>query len=120
MKKLIPLPKLLQKAQTVFNKWIRERDKYNGCISCGSVVEQAGHYFSQGHHSFLRYSEINVNGQCKRCNMFLSGNLIRYRQGLVKKYGLEAVERLEQGADIRKACKWSREELETIIKKYKL
>jgi hypothetical protein len=113
------LPKLLEKAQKVFNKFIRERDKNNGCISCGGPVEQAGHYFSQGHHSSLRYSEINTNGQCVKCNMYLSGNLIKYRQGLVKKYGADVVEKLELNADLRKAWKWTREELESIIKKYK-
>jgi len=113
------LPQLLQKAQKVFNKWIRERDKEKGCISCGSPVEHAGHYFSQGHHSSLRYCEINVNGQCLRCNNFLHGNLIRYRQGLVKRYGEERVIKMEQNADLRKAWKWDRIELEMIIEKYK-
>jgi len=116
---LKPLPKLLKRAQDVFNRFIRERDKDKGCISCGAPVEQAGHYFSQGHHSALRYNEINTNGQCVRCNMYLSGNLIKYRQGLVKRYGAEKVERLELHADLKKAFKWSRIELEQIINKYK-
>lgn len=119
VKKVTPLPKLLAKAQTVFNKFIRVRDQNKGCISCNSPVEQAGHYFSQGHHSALRYDEMNTNGQCIRCNMYLSGNLIKYRQGLVKRYGSKAVEMLEQRADLRKAWKWTREELNQIIEKYK-
>lgn len=119
MKKLIPLPKLLAKAQQVFNKFIRERDKDSGCISCTGPVEQAGHYFSQGHNSALRYNEFNTNGQCVRCNMYLSGNLIKYRQGLIKRYGEKEVLKLEQNADLHKAWKWSRIELEEIIKKYK-
>ncbi len=53
MTKLIPLPKLLKKAQDKFNAHIRERDKELGCISCGNEVQQAGHYFSQGQHSAL-------------------------------------------------------------------
>jgi hypothetical protein len=119
MKAVVPLPKLLKKAQEVFNKWIRNRDQNFGCISCGGQVEQAGHYFSQGHHSALRFDELNTNGQCVRCNMYLSGNLIKYRQGLVKRYGAKRVEMLEQNADLRKAWKWTRIELEQIIKKYK-
>lgn len=119
-KKLTPLPKLLKKTQEVFNRYIRERDKELGCISCGGEVTQAGHYFSQGHHSALRYHEMNTNGQCTKCNMFLSGNLIRYRQGLVKRYGIEKVEQLELNADLRKGWKWDRRELEEIIKKYGL
>lgn len=118
-KKVTPLPKLLAKAQMVFNKWIRVRDQNKGCVSCNGPVEQAGHYFSQGHHSALRFDEINTNGQCIRCNMYLSGNLIKYRQGLVKRYGAKRVEQLEQNADLRKAWKWSRIELEQLINKYK-
>lgn len=118
-KKVVPLPKLLKKTQEVFNKFIRGRDKEKGCISCGGQVEQAGHYFSQGHHSALRYDEMNTNGQCVKCNLYLSGNLIKYRQGLVKRYGEKAVQQLEQNADLRKAWKWTRIELEQIIEKYK-
>lgn len=117
--KLVPLPKLKKKAQEVFNKWIRNRDKYERCISCGGPVEQAGHYFSSGHFSALTFDEMNVNGQDIRCNMFLNGNLIFYRQGLIRKYGEDAVRELEQKAEVR-TYKWSRTELEEIIKKYKI
>ena len=117
--KTIPLPKLHLKAQMVFNKWIRERDKNLGCISCNGEVQHAGHYFSQGHFSSLRYNEENVNGQCLRCNNFLHGNLIRYRQGLVDKIGEDNVRMLE--AFSRHAVKkWSRSELEEIISRYKI
>ena len=118
MKKLTPLPKLLEKTQRIFNAYIRERDKQ--CISCGGPVEQAGHYHSQGHHSALRFNPINTNGQCRRCNMFLHGNLIKYRQGLVEKHGEDIVLRLEEEANKNRLKKWSRAELEEIIKKYKL
>lgn len=118
-KKLTPLPKLLQKAQTVFNAWIRNRDKDRGCISCGGPVEQAGHYFSQGHHSALRYSEENCHGQCKKCNLFLHGNLIRYGEGIVSRYGTTYhITLLKQSKNAVK--KWTREDLESIIQKYKL
>lgn len=117
--KIIPLPKLLAKTQTVFNKFIRNRDKQKGCISCGSEVTEAGHYFSQGHHSALRFNEMNTNGQCVRCNRFLHGNLINYRKGLVARYGEEKVLMLENSADLRKHRKWQRYELEELIKMYK-
>jgi hypothetical protein len=115
---ITPLPRLLKKAQDAFNAFIRARDKDKGCISCGGLVQEAGHYFSQGHHSALRYNEINTNGQCKRCNCFLHGNLIHYRSGLVKRYGESKVLLLESSAR-RSAKKWSRLELEAIIKLYK-
>ena len=119
-KKLTPLPNLLKKAQEKFNAHIRERDKELGCISCSTgKVEQAGHYHSQGHHSALRFDELNTNGQCKRCNMFLHGNLIKYRQGLVDRYGEQRVIELEESANRNRLKKWTREELEQIIKTYK-
>lgn len=119
-KKLISLPRLLAKAQMVFNAYVRARDRDNGCISayCRGQVEHAGHYFSQGHHSALRFNEMNVNGCCAKCNTFLSGNLIRYRQGLVSKYGEQKVLMLECSS--RSVKKWSRVELEAIIEFYKV
>lgn len=117
-KKQISLPKLLQKAQKVFNAYIRNRDKDKGCISCGAEVTEAGHYFSQGHHSSLRFNEVNTNGQCVRCNRFLHGNLIFYRMGLVLRYGEHKVILLQSAA--KRPKKWSRAELEWIINNYRI
>jgi len=118
--KEITLPKLLLKTQAVFNKWVRFRDKDNPCICCGSYnTSDAGHYFSQGQHSALRFNELNVNLCCRKCNYFLSGNLINYRNGLIKKYGEQRVLLLESSAR-RSVKKWSRFELEAIIQQYKL
>ena len=108
---------MLKKAQTVFNAWIRERDKDKGCISCGAPGNQAGHYFSQGHHSALRFNEMNTNLQCTKCNMYLSGNLINYRAGLVKRYGEQKVLMLENSG-ARATKKWTRIELIAIIQHY--
>lgn len=112
------VPQLLKKCQIVFNKWIRERDKDLPCISCqNGRVEQAGHFLSQGHHSILRFNENNTNGQCVRCNHFLSGNLINYRKGLVKKIGEARVQSLEDYP--KKAHKWNRFELIEKLEDYK-
>jgi hypothetical protein len=114
-KKIVSLPKLLAKAQKVFNAWIRERDRDKGCISCGAEITEAGHYRSQGHYSSLRFNEVNTNGQCVRFNRYLHGNLIEYRKGLVKRYGEHKVLLLESIGGFKK---WSRTELEAIIKMY--
>lgn len=111
------LPLLLKKAQKIFNAWVRARDKDKRCVSCGAEVQQAGHYLSQGHHSKVRFNEVNTNGQCIRCNCFLHGNLIEYRKGLIKRYGEQKVLFLEStGKGVKK---WSRVELEAIIQTYK-
>lgn len=115
IKKIIPLPRLLKKTQIVFNRWIRERDKDKGCISCGSQVTEAGHYYSQGHHSSLRFNEVNTNGQCTRCNCFLHGSLIHYGAGLKKRYSEQQISLLDSIATRNPVKRWSRTELELII-----
>lgn len=88
----------LKEVQTVFNKWIRERDKGLNCISCNkpSKKENAGHYRSVGGNPELRFNELNCNLQCEYCNTFLHGNLINYRINLQNKIGVEQVEFLEE------------------------
>lgn len=120
MPKTLSHPKLLAKCQKVFNAWIRNRDQFKSCISCGSTVEQAGHYYSQGHHSALRFSEVNTNGQCVRCNHFLSGNLINYRRGLQLRYTQLEIDLLDSIGTRTPVKKWNRFELEELIKKYRL
>jgi len=112
------VPQLLKICQQTFNKYIRQRDNEKPCISCQKGrVENAGHYLSQGHHSALRFNENNTNGQCVRCNLYLSGNLIHYRTNLVEKIGEEKVLQLEQTN--KTAHKWNRFELIEKIECYK-
>lgn len=113
------LPKLLKHTQEVFNKWIRQRDQNEPCISCGQHKEHydAGHYVPQGQSSFLRFHEDNVNKECKGCNSFDKFHLVGYRKNLIKKIGIEKVEWLENNRHTVK--RWSRIELEEIIKNCK-
>ena len=90
--------KQLKDAQQAFNEYIRLRDKDQPCISCGRHHQgqnHAGHYRSVGAAPQLRFNQFNNSLQCAPCNVHLSGNLIEYRIGLVKKIGLEKVEWLE-------------------------
>lgn len=109
----------IARAQKVFNLFIRNRDQDKGCISCGDEVTQAGHYFNAGHYTALRFNEMNVHGQCTRCNCFLHGNLIAYRQGLINRYKEKNVLLLESAAR-HSVKKWSKTELQWIIENYKL
>jgi len=111
------ISQLIKIATKHFNLFIRERDKRLGCISCGGVIENAGHYLSAGNHSGLRFDEKNVFGQCIRCNKWLHGNLIEYRKGLIKRIGLDKVEWME--AIRHKSYKWDRFTLIEIILRYK-
>jgi hypothetical protein len=114
---------LKRKAVNVFNSYIRKRDVDLGCISCGSHNQiQAGHYYSAGHYELLRFDEDNVHSQCLRCNYFLSGNLTHYRENLIKKIGIERVDKLDELAKISKRQRVSRNDrffLIELIEKYK-
>ena len=96
----------LKEAQKNFNKFIRERDKADPCISCGKHhVGQyhAGHYKSVGGNpESLRFNEDNCHKQCSICNNHLSGNIGNYRVNLIKKIGLDAVEKLEGPQKLKK------------------
>ena len=123
--------RLLGTATDHFNEYIRLRDTENGigrCISCSKVLKipsaqaQAGHYYSGGNFPLMKFDETNVNLQCKKCNYFLSGNLIEYRKNLLKKVGEDKINYLDFVAAQQKRSnfKWDRIFLIEIIEKYKL
>jgi hypothetical protein len=88
----------LKEAQIEFNRFIRQRDAADPCISCGRFHTgqyHAGHYRSIGSAPHLRFNEYNVQKQCSACNNHLSGNIINYRINLITKIGLAQVERIE-------------------------
>lgn len=87
---------LRQKAGEKFRAFIRKRDEGQPCISCGSRnTSDASHYYSAGHFPNLEFNEDNCHAACRRCNFFLSGNLIHYRERLIQKIGLARVEALD-------------------------
>jgi hypothetical protein len=109
----------LKIAQKVFNTYIRLRDKNDPCISCGTRngKKNAGHYYSQGGHSNVRFDEDNVHLQCEYCNTYLSANLINYTKGLEEKIGHSRLMNLSQRAQAQK--KWTMDEVKDLIKEYK-
>ena len=117
---LLTLQDYLKLAQQVFNKYIRLRDEGLVCISCQKPPRKknAGHFYSQGGHSNVRFDEMNCHLQCEHCNSFLSGNLIEYGNNLIKKIGEHEFELLRNRAyDVKK---WSKDELKKLIDEYKL
>ena len=52
--------------------------------------------------------------------MFLSGNLLEYRKGLVKRYGEDYVNNLESLSDSKRLYKYTKKELIAIKLKYDL
>lgn len=109
----------LSEAQIAFNAFIRKRDEGLPCISCGRSNESkknAGHFLSVGSHSHLRFNENNCHLQCEHCNTYKSGNQAAYRIELIKKIGVQEVEKLESENAIQK---WSIDEIKQIKETYK-
>lgn len=93
-----PRSQWMREAQAAFNQFIRERDHGLPCISCGRHHQgqyHAGHYRSTGACPEARFDEMNCHKQCAPCNSHLSGNLIEYRIGLVRRYGPDITDYLE-------------------------
>lgn len=109
----------LKIAQQVFNKFIRVRDAGLNCISCNKPCkkENAGHYYSQGGHSAVRFDEDNVHLQCEACNTYLSGNLLNYQIGIEQRIGAQKLMELQGKA--HEVKKWTKDELKEIIETYK-
>ena len=95
----------LKEAQQAFNAFIRERDRDQPCISCGTFNAgqyHAGHYRTVGGNPELRFEELNCHRQCAQCNGYMSGNIVEYRIRLIERIGQEAVEWLEGPHEPRK------------------
>lgn len=116
----------MKKAQASFNAYIRFRDKDLPCISCGSNPNDnnlmtgsrwdCGHYRSVGANPELRFEELNTAKQCVKCNRDLSGNVVNYRIGLVKRIGIDKVEWIEGPHEPKK---YTIDELKEIDRKYR-
>jgi len=125
-KKLKSIPLLKRTAQKYFNNYIRKRDILGPtfvCISCGKTLPaeagQCGHYYPVKGFGHLRYNEDNAHVECRGCNGFADAHLIFYTWNLITKIGLDEYNKLFHMAT-EEHVDWKREQLEEIIKKYKL
>ena len=119
---LMTLSDYLKLTQQIFNKYIRLRDKHELCISCQKPLKvgnvDAGHMWSAGGHSNLRFNEFNVNAQCSRpCNKDKAGDINNYRLGFVEKYGIEKLNEIDSLAKTER--KFTKEELKELMITYK-
>ena len=106
---------LRDKAWATFSLWIRARDKK--CVTCGSLnTLQAGHRW----HGKLDFDEININAQCSGCNKWRQGNLSKYDDYLIGKYGMNGWNQLYIRKNMAVAEYRTEADYEEIIKKYTL
>lgn len=116
---LMSLREHLNKAQTVFNAWIRERDRLEPCISCQrhhTGQYHAGHLYTTKARPQSRFDPDNCHKQCSVCNNYLSGNIILYKENLIKKIGQAAFDKL---ADNNSSADFTIEIANAIAKDYK-
>lgn len=98
-----PLKKLKAKADSVYSKRLRESQAdQNGmvkCYTCNTVKHwkelQCGHYITRT-STALRYYPKNTKPQCSGCNMFNQGRLDVFAINLIKEYGPEILEELQE------------------------
>lgn len=112
---------LIQIAQRHFNTYIRKRDEGNACINCQNYrILQAGHFYPTSTHSYLRFHEDNVHGECLQCNYYNSqSHAYGYAKHIVTKIGKERFEKLELLARTKSYMKWDRFSLIETIETYK-
>lgn len=97
-----------KQAQKSFNAYIRERDRFEPCISCGKPADgraepqyrgdggwDCGHYRSVGACPELRFEPLNAHKQCVKCNQHKSGNVVEYRIKLIERIGQRNLNWLE-------------------------
>jgi hypothetical protein len=120
LERLKPRREHVKDTQRAVNAYCRERDEFDGCISCDMPSNyggrwHAGHYRTTAAAPQLRFDEDNIHKQCAQCNLSKSGNIVEYRKGLVAKIGLVRVEALENNSRVSKL---DIDELKAIRKAY--
>lgn len=119
--KLKTLSQYESEAKKSFQHWVRLRDKDENCISCGGNEKDlwdGGHFKKAEIYSGVIFNLANCHKQCRKCNRYLNGNELLYRQGLIQRYGLEYTESIENLANETRQHKYTKNELIAIKLKY--
>lgn len=88
----------LQKEVNKLARRIDEMFNYHYCIDCGNSYGKqtdAAHFHSIGSNSTLRYNLHNLHSAASQCNRFSDKHHEGYKKGLVKRYGQEYLEMVE-------------------------
>ncbi len=124
MAKRVGIAQLDRKLWPIFSQYIRRRnadeDGIVYCFTCGVRKHwkqvDAGHFVSRNAKA-VKYSEINVQQQCKSCNGFHGGMAYEFGKRLDELYGEGTAENLE--AQRFSISGWTPEHLENLIEEYK-
>lgn len=110
-----------KETQSIFNEWIRLRDKDMECVSCDKPASwkgqwHASHFLSVGSSPENRFNPLNVHKSCSVCNAHLSGNIHGYLPKLIERIGQEAVDVLKGPQEPKR---YTIEDLQAIKKHYR-
>jgi len=119
------LTTLIKSVVKVCHEYIRLRDKFKPCISCGTSWNsdfQAGHFKKAEKFTTIKLHEHNINGQCQQCNLRKDGNESEYSIRLPERIGKENYKELVRLADLDHSVNfhWDREELNKVRKEYQI
>lgn len=115
------IARLIQEARVPFQRWIRFRDANKPCAACGTTemnIVHASHIWKAEIYTGLIFDEMNVHSCCNKCNIFLNGNEVAFRQGIAERYGSDYVIELDKKSNRLRNYKFTREELKQIKEKY--
>ncbi len=95
--RLKPITFWEKKAEAAVNKYVRLRDRSDGCISCHLPATWGGqwhasHLRSVGAASAVRFSLWNIHKACSVCNAHKSGNIGEYLPRVRAKIGDKKVD----------------------------
>ena len=94
---LKPRAQWLKEAEAAVNRYVRLRDRNDGCISCHLPAAWGGqwhasHFRSVCAASAVRFNLWNFLTACSPCNAHKGGNIHEYRPRLIAKIGAEKVD----------------------------
>lgn len=103
--------------QPIINEIARLIDNGQPCIASGSMSGKmsGGHFWSVGSNRTTCLNLHNIHIQSFHSNSALGGDNIRYREGIIKTYGIAYMEQIE-ALKLLKPIKLSKEELIEIKK----
>jgi len=104
--------KLEKQLDDLVSNIVRIRDR--NCITCNKPMiyetSTAGHFMKRDNRC-VRWSIVNVNGQCWDCNR--EDDTDRYEQAMLRRYGEETTNRIKTLAKL--PCHYSISDLRQII-----
>lgn len=121
---------LKRKLDELWSQYIRKVEAHPDgrctCVSCGQSAYwkdmDCGHFISRN-HNHGRYLRENCHAQCKKCNRFREGNKAGYATYLIRTYGPDIIERLNQlqyqvrrftVAELQEQVRWVKDELKRL------